>query len=157
MTLGCYCNALTIPIGFHLRSNNFCSIRGILSLLGVPLDITLSFRVTEFRPILIIHTKVIRVSSQKGVILGVSQFVQSTYDQNWTKFGTDIHYDVCKVCANFRENPSDRACTKCESKYAYGAILGRNVRNFQIGRPYSFHTAAGDSGQMTEMYVTIMT
>jgi hypothetical protein len=39
---------------------------------------------------------------------------------------------------------------------AYGAILGRNVRFFQIGRPYSFQTAADDSGQVTHMYVIMM-
>ena len=60
---------------------------------------------------------------------------------------------VFKVCANFRENPSDRACTNFESMYAYGAILGRNGRNFQIEGPYSFQTAPGDSGQVTHMYV----
>ena len=52
----------------------------------------------------------------------------------------------------FVKFPLIETCTNFESMYAYGAILGRNVRNFQIGRPYSFQTAAGDSGQMTHMY-----
>ena len=56
----------------------------------------------------------------------------------------------------FCKNPFDRACTNFESMYAYGAILGRQVRNFQIGRPYSFQTAGGDSGQVTHMYVNMM-
>ena len=145
------------PIGVHRLKISTCSINGIFTKIRTYFKYIIMYVCTEFRPILIVGTKVIRVSSQKGVIFGISQFVQSPTIRIGANSVHTLHYDVCKVCANFRENPSDRACTKFVSKYAYGAILGRNVRNFQIGRPYSFHTAGGDSGQMTEMYLTIMT